>query len=99
MALRDPVTSFVVDQAKTQPWITKVVLFGSRARGDFRENSDYDIAVEILPNTNAKWAEWSLMIKERVPTLAGIDIVKLDASTATDLRQAIANEGITIYEK
>jgi predicted nucleotidyltransferase len=33
-----------------RPW--SIVLFGSRARGDAREHSDYDVYVEIQPGTS-----------------------------------------------
>lgn len=36
--------------------IERVVLYGSRARGDAREDSDYDVAV-FLKNLDDRWAE------------------------------------------
>jgi predicted nucleotidyltransferase len=36
--------------------IERVVLFGSRARGDAREDSDYDVAV-FLKDLDDRWAE------------------------------------------
>jgi len=36
--------------------IERVVLFGSRARGDARQDSDYDVAV-FLENLDDRWAE------------------------------------------
>jgi predicted nucleotidyltransferase len=36
--------------------IERVVLFGSRARGDAREDSDYDVAV-FLKDLTDRWAE------------------------------------------
>lgn len=36
--------------------IERVVLYGSRARGDAQEDSDYDIAV-FLKDLNDRWAE------------------------------------------
>jgi len=36
--------------------VERVVLFGSRARGDAQEDSDYDVAV-FLKDLNDRWAE------------------------------------------
>jgi predicted nucleotidyltransferase len=36
--------------------IERVVLFGSRARGDARQDSDYDVAV-FLKNFHDRWSE------------------------------------------
>lgn len=36
--------------------IERVVLYGSRARGDARQDSDYDVAV-FLENLDDRWAE------------------------------------------
>jgi len=36
--------------------LDRVVLFGSRARGDARPDSDYDVAV-FLKNFNDRWSE------------------------------------------
>jgi predicted nucleotidyltransferase len=36
--------------------VERVVLFGSRARGDAREDSDYDVAV-FLKDLGDRWAE------------------------------------------
>jgi predicted nucleotidyltransferase len=50
----------------------KLVLFGSRARGDFRERSDIDLAVYGMPpeNRTSFWLD-----AEDLPTLLTLDIV------------------------
>ncbi|MBF0464146.1 MAG: nucleotidyltransferase domain-containing protein [Nitrospirae bacterium] len=45
--------------------IDRVVLFGSRARGDGREDSDYDIAV-FLKSLSDRWAELDKLAVLRV---------------------------------
>lgn len=74
--------------------VSKVILFGSRARGDYKEKSDIDLAV-----SGGKIIEFSLAVDEYTSTLLKFDIVNLDASVQKELRQSIDREGIVIYEK
>ena len=74
----------------------KVVLFGSRARGDAEENSDYDIMFYGVGNEESKTqimykAEWE------APTLCKIDIIFAETSDDSILQSA-DKEGIIIYE-
>lgn len=48
--LRDALRALYGDQ------IERIVLYGSRARGDAREDSDYDVAV-FLKNLENRWKE------------------------------------------
>ena len=45
--------------------IERVVLFGSRARGDAHEDSDYDIAV-FLKDLTDRWQEFDVLADVRV---------------------------------
>ncbi|HYP58020.1 MAG TPA: nucleotidyltransferase domain-containing protein [Beijerinckia sp.] len=48
--------------------LERVVLFGSRARGDARPDSDYDVAV-FLKSLPDRWAELDRLAKLRVDFL------------------------------
>lgn len=74
--------------------IQKVILFGSRSRGDFRQRSDIDLAVR-----GGMVDLFSLAVDEETSTLLKYDIVNLDGFVQKDLLQSIEKEGITIYEK
>lgn len=74
--------------------IKKVILFGSRARGDFRETSDIDLATE-----GGNHVRFALDIDDITSTLLKYDIINLDGSVQPDLRESIEREGIVIYEE
>ncbi|RLA60539.1 MAG: nucleotidyltransferase domain-containing protein [Epsilonproteobacteria bacterium] len=73
----------------------KLYLYGSRARGDFNQRSDYDLAFQ-LPQDFPD-AEFLMDIKDNAPTLCGIDAVNLN-DVGDELRQTILKEGKLIYE-
>ncbi len=74
--------------------IDKVVLFGSRARGDFRERSDIDLAV-WGGDFNRFWLD----VDEETSTLLKFDFVNMDGPVQKELADSIAAEGKVIYEK
>ena len=74
--------------------IDKVILFGSRARGDHKEKSDIDLAV-----TGGNITEFRLAVDDEVRTLLMFDVVNLDEPVQKPLLQSIEQEGILLYEK
>ena len=73
----------------------KVVLFGSRARGDGLPKSDIDIAVAGCRD----FGRFSYLIEERLDTLLDVDVVNLDESLSQQLLDEIARDGVILYEK
>ena len=71
--------------------LSRLILFGSRARGDNRERSDIDLAV-------SGGDRFSLDVEE-LPTLLSFDVVNLDGAVQPELLESIRREGITLYEK
>ncbi len=74
--------------------IEKVILFGSRARGDHAERSDIDIAVL---GGNFDGFYWD--IQENIRSLLMFDIVDLNQKISDELKEAIEEDGIVLYEK
>ena len=91
--------AFLVDSAqKYHPHGTiRVVLFGSRARGDNRQLSDYDIAVDA-DMTDAAWVRFATDIADGAPTLCGIDLVRFTAAK-DGLKQRICEDGVVVHER
>lgn len=74
--------------------IRKVILFGSRARGDYHRTSDIDLATE-----GGNHVMFALDVDECTSTLLKFDVVNLDGSVQDELRLSIQKEGIVLYEK
>ncbi len=75
---------------------TRLVLFGSRARNDNRENSDIDIAVfgMTYENRGKFWLE-----VEELETLLDIDIVHISSTTDKALLINIEKDGKVLMDK
>ena len=74
--------------------IQKVVLFGSRARGDHKERSDIDLAV-----SGGDIVGFTFAVEEETPTLLMFDVVNLDKEVQQDLLDSIKKEGVVLFEK
>ena len=72
----------------------RLVLFGSRARGDNRERSDIDLAVYGMPQANQS-AFW--LDAEELPTLLKLDIVHIIPSMDPNFLRNIEKDGVTLY--
>ena len=77
--------------------ISKVILFGSRARGNNKPMSDIDLAV--FPQADfEKWGSFSSEIDD-LETLLKIDTVIINENTDPKLLANINQEGVIIYEQ
>lgn len=74
--------------------VQKVVLFGSRARGNFKEKSDIDLAVQ-----GGDFIRFMLDVNEETSTFLKFDIINLDEEIQEELRDAIKKEGKIVYEE
>lgn len=74
--------------------ITKIILFGSRARGTNTERSDIDIAVY---GGNFDGFYWN--VKEKINSLLMFDIIQADKPISAELKKEIEKDGVVIYEK
>ena len=71
-----------------------VILFGSRARGDFKKKSDIDLAVSA-----DDFSGFCLDTDEETPTLLKYDFVDLKGNISEELLSVIEKEGRILYSK
>ena len=74
--------------------LDKVILFGSRSRGDNRERSDIDLAIQ-----GGDTVAFAASADEDIPTLLMFDVVDLDKPVQSELLEEIRRDGVVIYEK
>lgn len=74
--------------------LDKVILFGSRSRGDNRERSDIDLAIQ-----GGDTVAFAAGVDEDIPTLLMFDVVDLDKPVQKELLDEIRKDGVVIYEK
>lgn len=79
------------------PGVERIILFGSRARGDAAARSDIDLAISGRAITKDEWRQiWCCVDEAR--TLLSIDLVRLE--TASDeLKEKVRREGKVLYER
>lgn len=81
------------------PFVKKVILFGSRARGDNQKRADYDLAI-ICPDADENEWQQLLAAAENLNTLSKLDLHKIDSlESESAMVKNIVQEGITLYVK
>lgn len=74
--------------------IKKVILFGSRARGNNSERSDIDLAV-----SGGNALDFHYDVAEEAWTLLMFDVVNLDRGISQELQAEIDRDGVILYEE
>lgn len=74
--------------------VEKVILFGSRARGDNRERSDIDLAAR-----GGNILDFYYDLEEEAWTLLFFDVVDLGEHVSAELKSEIQRDGVLLYEK
>ena len=74
--------------------IVKVILFGSRARGDYHRAGDIDLAVY-----GADVSGFALDVEENTSTLLTYDVIDMGKTLQAELLESIEKEGKVLYEK
>ncbi|WP_366922101.1 nucleotidyltransferase domain-containing protein [Metallumcola ferriviriculae] len=75
--------------------VHKAMIFGSRAKGDFKYNSDIDIAVY----TNGESVTGLLHELDEAAGIYKTDLIIMEQLNNEKLRQKIERDGIEIYGK
>lgn len=79
--------------AFSYPEVSAVILYGSRARGDYRQGSDIDIAIDAPDMSKQRFASlWQAI--DDLPIIYPLDVLHLQQSVNTAIYDSITREGI-----
>ena len=74
--------------------VKKIILFGSRARGDNSPRSDIDLAV-----SGGNTLDFYYDLEEDAWTLLMFDVVDLDRGISEELQKELDRDGVVLYEE
>ena len=91
----DAIWRQILDTCAQFPEVERVILYGSRARGDDGVGSDIDLAIDAPNMLNQTFALlWNAL--DDLPIIFSMDVVHLQSLKNTHLLQAIRKEGIVL---
>lgn len=99
----------IAEWAKSEPLIIKVYIYGSRAKEDYKEDSDLDVAIEIMKlrhdsNVLSTWINEADRLKERLlKKFLKFSNVRLQLELLNDesitVLSGVRESGVLIYQK
>lgn len=81
------------------PQIEEVVVFGSRAKGNFKQGSDIDLAIKGKECTQMLAMELGGKLNEEHPVPYHVDVVDYSSLEHRELKEHIDRVGVVFYKK
>ncbi len=96
--LKDNTLKSILDILSGQEKVNEIVLLGSRAMNNYRENSDIDIAISAPGLTHREYLKLWRQLQD-LPILNKIDLFDLSKTNDRDLLDHIERKGITLWKR
>ena len=99
MGLPDRAIGLIVGVLARHSELRRAIVFGSRARGSARPNSDIDLALDFAPDTADRFTLTNRIAGELddLPLPYTFDVQALDRVRSPTLRDHIEQAGVTLY--
>ncbi|MDT3698010.1 MAG: nucleotidyltransferase domain-containing protein [Thermincola sp.] len=81
------------------PQVEEVIIFGSRAKGNYKKGSDIDLAIKGKECTESLALTLGSYINEKLPIPYMVDVLDYRSLKNQDLRRHIDRVGIKFYSR
>ena|ERR1035438_541513 len=88
---------FIINELRKFPQIEKGIIFGSRAKGNYQQGSDVDIAIVCKDKNIA--GKISFILNEDSPLPYKFDVLDYNSISHQDLIEQINRIGIVFYSR
>jgi len=92
----EKVIESITECARFNSSVSRVILFGSRSRGDYERTSDFDICVFCENNTG--FTKFYFDVDE-IETFYKIDVLRHSDISNELLKSEIERDGVILYER
>lgn len=89
----------IIETLKKYPEIERAIIFGSRAKGNFKPGSDIDLAIIGNKCTIDLALKLNGILNESLPIPYFVDVVDYNSITNDQLREHINRVGLIFYTK
>lgn len=93
--LEERIIEKIVSAIDKHKAVKRAVIFGSRARGDYRYNSDIDIAIY----TDGQACSGLIDDIDHAAGIYKVDVVDVNSLENDDFKKSIERDGIEIYRR
>jgi predicted nucleotidyltransferase len=90
--------NYIVSYLKTKPQIEAVILFGSRAKGNYKRGSDIDLAIKGKESSPELAIDIESFINEEIPVPYTVDVVDYNSLKKKELKEHIDRVGVLFYQ-
>lgn len=91
--------ALIVEVLKRYNEVESAIIFGSRAKGNFQNGSDIDIALVGKNVTSEIVFDITSILNERIPIPYRVDVVNYNSITSNELKEHIDKVGKEFYRK
>lgn len=97
--LLDRDMSHILESVKAFPEISQLVLFGSRAKGNYKSASDVDLAIKGASVTYDTAVRLADLLNEEKPLPYFFDVIHYESITEPRLVEHIDRVGVVLYSR